>query len=597
TTDEGTSTDGTTTDGTTTEGTTDGGTTDGSAPKCALHQDCLDEDYCTKDFCEKAECIAEDAVCDDSDACTADSCEPVVGCIHIFQGGDGCSAYTELFAATFDDGTTQGMSIQDLGVDLSAEEIPVNWIPDPVVTHSGAGALYFGIAGNYHFDNDKIVVGTATTPAFTLPVGKSAELTFWTFMDVETGSDWDVLSVIVKTGAAAIPIWSKNDDNIILGEWQKITVDLTAFAGQQIAISIKFDSVDPTFNSTTGVIIDTLRIAALPTAKGCTQDEDCNDNVACTEDLCGASGTCEYQISTNCCAVDTDCSDGNSCTIDLCGADNTCQNLAVANPDCCNTDDECNDNNDCTTDTCKSNNLCENQVKDDPNCCTKATECNDNDKCTIDTCKDYMCFNFNTCCQTDDECNDGDDICTVDTCVSGKCKYSYKPIAGCCEPLIFNENFDAYDDDWSSFSSSAKCKWSVVENAKAKSQPSAMYYGDPTAKNYNCSKNSGWTKTPEISIPDKDGLSLEFDLWMHTESSSSYDKTTVHIWSNGKKTSIFSKAQLFDSLQKWKHLKYSLNAFKGKTIQVEFKFDTIDTLYNSTEGVYVDNFKVTDPCE
>jgi hypothetical protein len=84
---------------------------------------------------------------------------------------------------------------------------------------------------------------------------------------------------------------------------------------------------------------------------------------------------------------------------------------------------------------------------------------------------------------------------------------------------------------------------------------------------------------------------------MHTESSSTYDKTYVSIIEGNKTSVVLQKISLFDALQKWKHVKYDMKAFKGKTIKIQFKFDTIDTLYNSTEGVYVDNLQITDPCE
>ena len=568
---------------------------EGGSPDCVVHADCDDEDPCTADACTDGVCGNAAVGCDDGDECTTDSCEPLIGCVHAFEGGAGCVASTELFSASFDDGTTYGMVVADLAMNVEEGE-PVVWVPDPTKTFAGAGALYFGLTGPYHYDNGKVVASSVTTPTITMPANQECFARFQVWLDVEAGADWDVLTVSVTAGDKTIPVWAKNDDNVAMQEWQMVEVDLTAFAGQAVTLSITFNSVDATFNATTGVFLDSVLVGALLTPKGCAGDADCDDGLACTEEVCD-SGTCSYTVSDSCCVTAADCFDSDSCTIDLCTA-GICENIPVAEPACCNVDSDCDDSNECTNDGCQANNLCTNEVDlDKPGCCLKKSDCNDGDSCTIDSCKDFVCQNINTCCQSDAECDDGDDVCTTDTCVGGACKYSYKPIAGCCEPLLHEDDMEGGADNWTFSGGSGACQWSLISTGQSKSAPTALYYGNPSAMNYDCGgPHSGTALSEEITVPDKDQLSLELDVWYHTESGTSYDKISVNVVDGGQKTTVLSKGQM-GSMQTWNHMKTSLNNWKGKTIRIELHFDTVDGVFNSTEGVYFDNVNVTDPCE
>ena len=563
----------------------------GPGVDCVLHQDCLDDDFCTKDLCVEGKCTSEEVSCDDADDCTADTCNSLVGCIHAYSGGQGCTAYTELFAATFDDGTTQGMMVENLS---PTEADEVVWTPDPSQTFAGAGALYFGKPGEYSYDNGQVVASTARTPTLTLPQGKAAELHFWLWADTEDGSDWDVLTANVIEGDASIPVWAKTDENVSMHSWQQVVVDLTAFAGQDVALELSFNSVDNSYNETVGVFVDGFAVLGLPSAKGCTKVEDCEDGIGCTEETCDA-GVCSYVVGDSCCVTASDCFDGDFCTIDICGSSSTCENIPVAEPACCNTDDDCIDNNPCTHDLCQANHLCDNSVKNEPGCCKTKSDCNDDDKCTIDSCQDFICSNYNTCCGSDDECDDGDDTCTTDSCVEGKCKYAYLPIPGCCSPVLFEDTFETDAGDWSL--TGGTCKWQVLTTAgQSKSPPGALYYGNAAAKNFNCGVNAGTATSGEIDLPDKDTISLEFDVYYDTESGSSYDKIFVYAKTGGSNTYLSDKSK-WGGTKTWHKVKVSLSSVKGETIQIFIDFNTVDSIGNSGEGVYFDNVKVTDTCE
>jgi len=116
----------------------------------------------------------------------------------------------------------------------------------------------------------------------------------------------------------------------------------------------------------------------------CTQDADCDDGVACTNDSCGPDCMCVFA------ANDTKCDDGNPCTDDWCDPladcqfdpddtnacddDTLCRAVCVAGG--C-VEDDCDDMLACTTDSCDP-------VADV--CSNDKIDCADADPCTVDYC-------------------------------------------------------------------------------------------------------------------------------------------------------------------------------------------------------------------
>lgn len=181
----------------------------------------------------------------------------------------------------------------------------------------------------------------------------------------------------------------------------------------------------------------------------CVSNADCNDGVACTTDVCGASGC------TNT-ANNALCSDGQFCNgVETCNATTGCQPGTPVN---------CADAVSCTTDTCNevidqcvhtpNNSLCSDgqfcngsetcsatagcQAGTPVNCadsipctsdsCNEVTDqcvhtpnqalCNDNVACTTDTCTATGCTNL----PNHAACNDGI-ACSTDTCTTGGCTH------------------------------------------------------------------------------------------------------------------------------------------------------------------------------
>jgi hypothetical protein len=165
----------------------------------------------------------------------------------------------------------------------------------------------------------------------------------------------------------------------------------------------------------------------------CPSDCTCDDENACTVDVCGPSNCCVANGGIGCdipecqatvCAIDAFCCDvewDDICAgeaIDLCGVCGTsvCTYTAV----------NCDDGDVCTTDTC------------DPatGCMNAPVDCDDNDACTVDSCSPSNCCVANGGLGCDNpECQDA--VCAIDpfccdTAWDGICAEEAIDLCGAC---------------------------------------------------------------------------------------------------------------------------------------------------------------------
>jgi hypothetical protein len=227
--------------------------------------DCNDGNVCTADSCSAqkgcthtaiANCCTVQADCDDANPCTIDTCASGNLCKHVFSSGPGCVCDPNLFTDDFESGQLNPVT-------QSGTSSSVLWQVDcKDEANGGKCALYYGNPVQENFDNGTTNSGTATLPNVTLPAGKSATLAFSTWLDVESTSDYDKLSVTVTpTGGTATTLWSKGTaTGVKMQAWQNWTVDLTAFAGKTVAIKVSFDTVDQTENAGKGVFVDDVAV-------------------------------------------------------------------------------------------------------------------------------------------------------------------------------------------------------------------------------------------------------------------------------------------------------------------------------------------------
>lgn len=134
-----------------------------------------------------------------------------------------------------------------------------------------------------------------------------------------------------------------------------------------------------------------------PTTPPCSSNAACNDNDACTTDLCTPSGCTNTAISCP--------ADGNPCTAASCNPASGCGQTQLANGSACNDGDactvgdtcqagvctagapaSCDDGNVCTDDSCNAATGCVFTPVGDGAACDDADACTDNDACWGGTC-------------------------------------------------------------------------------------------------------------------------------------------------------------------------------------------------------------------
>ncbi|MBL8678705.1 MAG: hypothetical protein JNK05_06050 [Myxococcales bacterium] len=164
-------------------------------------------------------------------------------------------------------------------------------------------------------------------------------------------------------------------------------------------------------------VMDVAQDSPAPPADGgrCTRQEDCNDNIACTEETCVVGGVCERIANDRMCPMgqrcflgrgcasgssctrNEDCDDRVACTRDVCGAGGVCQNirddsrcpagdrcsytLNCVAPGRCGTDPDCDDGRFCNGPERCTGGMCG---------AGTAPNCADSDMCTADLCNEAM---------------------------------------------------------------------------------------------------------------------------------------------------------------------------------------------------------------
>jgi hypothetical protein len=174
----------------------------------------------------------------------------------------------------------------------------------------------------------------------------------------------------------------------------------------------------------------------------CTDASQCDDDKACTLDVCNEQGVCENPpkcgedepfccpggVCGQCCTA-TDCADASDCTFDDCFA-GFCTHVPT---DCPNPSTQY-----CSETGCK-----------DREECTGAGDCDDGKPCTTDSCNGGLCRHETcgqglSCCENgcaeccgDSQCADqSDDLCNPAVCRDGECRIEALCQVGstqCCE--------------------------------------------------------------------------------------------------------------------------------------------------------------------
>lgn len=606
---------------------------------CASALDCDDGNACTVEFCQNNACGHEATCC----KVAADCAAALVGvdlCAEATCSAAGCAISAKMASSNAPVAGCCSPSVQQTGFEPTD-----TWIPTLVPSQFAAFAIAqgFGKAGAaLRFSASPAgqpvpggkAIAQARFPAVQLPVGLDSKLTFAYKGSLGSG---DQVRVLATTSIGSWWIWQGGNTG---SSWVTGVVDLTGFGSRAATRSVKLSvEVLGGKGSAAGWAIDDWQVTSTCKQRKCSGDGPgaaaqcndslgatadscgnglctystskeycipgepsalCNDDNACTNDYCSSFG-CAHTKKANCCLQQAECDDKDVCTTDTC-TNNLCQHPKLPGTQCCNKVSDCDDGKVCTLDTCPEVGLACAHTAVGDNCCDVAADCEDASACTIDTCSKNKCAHKNTCCTKDAECDDGDPVCTADTCVNGKCSWTALKKPECCEPALYVNDLENSAIPGLNLASTANdVKWQWVGSKKSKSGTGALYYGNPAKGNFdNGSTHSGTVGiAAPLAVAKGESLVLSFWLYMDTESGG-FDTLDVEVVGNGKApVAVWQKESLaFDALpmKTWTLVKVDLSSFGGEAITVQLRFDTVDSVANTTEGVYVDDLAVTRGC-
>jgi len=160
----------------------------------------------------------------------------------------------------FDDGTSEGWTLDGMW----------NISSDRSVSPSFSLHYGTGIGGNYDTPGSANS-GSSVSPTFTVPTVGSTLLEFelWREVEVFASGTWDEFSVTVLPDGTTI--YAVSRDGGTGGVFEHITLDLAAWAGQDIQLSFAFDTGDDNFNDFEGIYVDDILVPGdCPTTSGST---------------------------------------------------------------------------------------------------------------------------------------------------------------------------------------------------------------------------------------------------------------------------------------------------------------------------------------
>ncbi len=220
------------------------------------------------------------------------------------------------------------------------------------------------------------------------------------------------------------------------------------------------------------------------------------------------------------------------------------------------------------------------------------------------------------------------DPCTVDSCdaKSGAC--GHQAIPNCCQPVKQHFKFESEGEGagWTfakcaastSYYNPTSCVpytpssttqgWHVRPNAPVSNQSAGgLYYGADATNNFAFGANAGTALTPAWTVP-ANGSKIEFSFWWDTESGTTYDKFYTYLYVDGAKTNVgaattptngaivYKGMSGYTTSKTWAKVSVDVSAYVGKSVQIQFYFNSGDSVGNSGAGVYVDDLKFSAPC-
>ena len=156
--------------------------------------------------------------------------------------------------------------------------------------------------------------------------------------------------------------------------------------------------------------------------------------------------------------------------------------------------------------------------------------------------------------------------------------------------IVFEDDMESGINGWTV--SGGTSLWHQSNNNFV-SYNTSWYYGIEGVFNYDTGGiNLGSITSPPIDLTGFTGSALIFNHFLDTEELFPFDMALVRISNDGGAsfTDVFTRLTT-DGVFVQENL--NISAFDGDIIQIQFFFDTVDTVYNHYEGWYVDDVMVT----
>ncbi len=490
------------------------------------------------------------ANCEDGDRCTDNRCI-AYECVDFALPTEECCSSESLFAESFDDALPEGFEFVSLN-----GEAGWNLVEEPAT--SPPGSLYFGDPETRSYDKGVQVAGSVTLPAVTLPKDREAVLSMRVWAAIETSLEYDLFWVeadVLVEGVVSetVRVFSKRDlPFTVFQDFGLVDVPLTALAGKEVRLRLRFDSLDGSSNAFEGVYIDDLAIeATCPIPPPCTDDDECATDDPCVAGVCNPEVGCLTAVicsveepnpceaegaPADCCIADSDCDDGDPRTLDVCDGATCAHNL---NPDACLTNADCDDGEACTTDTCGADAVCNHTGTIGPGCCVPG---------------DKSVAHF------DNESLQG---------------------------IYVTDNFET------------SIFWRT-DRTRSTSGEFGLYCGEPVTQTYAAERRVKSSATTRILEVPKGGKTvLEFDLFKATRKAKNWDVFQVFALRGGALFPLWSSRNLGDGTTNngWQRVQVPLTEFAGSDLQVRFVFDSVDTPVGAFEGTYLDTIELSTTCD
>ena len=132
-----------------------------------------------------------------------------------------------------------------------------------------------------------------------------------------------------------------------------------------------------------------------------------------------------------------------------------------------------------------------------------------------------------------------------------------------------------------------------VRSRRSYSSPYSLAFNKDSDNTYENSghPSSGNAITSLISLPSG-SVTLSFMSWYETESGAVWDKKLVYVSTDGGNTweQVYQIAA--SPMREWRREEVNFSSYAGENIQIKFRFDTVDNLFNDYEGWYIDDIEI-----